>query len=86
MTLTLEISPELEKRLREEASRRGLGAPEYALSVLEGTLAEHSLTEENGNAWAILESMKGTVEGPVDWAAELDHYLYGTPKRSSSPE
>ncbi len=23
----------------------------------------------------------GLVEGPEDWAAELDHYLYGTPKR-----
>lgn len=23
----------------------------------------------------------GLIEGPVDWSAELDHYLYGTPKR-----
>jgi hypothetical protein len=23
----------------------------------------------------------GLVEGPEDWSSELDHYLYGTPKR-----
>lgn len=27
-----------------------------------------------------LVSRHGLVEGPEDWAAELDHYLYGTPK------
>jgi plasmid stability protein len=41
---------------------------------------------ENGDAWAILESMKGTIEAPSDFASELDHYLYGTPKRSESRE
>ena len=33
------------------------------------------------NAWDILARLTGTVEGPTDWAAEHDHYLYGTPKR-----
>jgi hypothetical protein len=23
----------------------------------------------------------GLIEGPEDWSSELDHYLYGTPKR-----
>ena len=27
-----------------------------------------------------LVARHGLVEGPEDWAAELDHYLYGTPK------
>jgi hypothetical protein len=27
----------------------------------------------------------GLVEGPADWSAELDHYLYGTPKRGDGP-
>ena len=86
MTLILEISPELERRLQEEASRRGLAAQDYALSVLSGTLAERRPLEENGDAWAVLESMKGTVEAPEDWSEELDHYLHGTPKRKRSPE
>ena len=36
---------------------------------------------ESGNAWDILKSMAGTIEGPEDWSEELDHYLYGTPKK-----
>ena len=29
----------------------------------------------------ILASVAGSLDGPPDWAAQLDHYLYGTPKR-----
>lgn len=36
---------------------------------------------DGSRAWAVLRSMTGTLEGPVDWSQELDHYLYGTPKR-----
>lgn len=34
------------------------------------------------DALSVLESMAGTVEGPPDWAAEHDHYVHGTPKRT----
>jgi len=30
---------------------------------------------------AILDAMPDTSKLPTDYAAELDHYLYGTPKR-----
>lgn len=33
------------------------------------------------NAWDTLEGLIGAIQGPEDWAAEHDHYLYGTPKR-----
>ncbi len=33
-----------------------------------------------------IESQTGLVEGPEDWSAELDHYLYGTPKASRSDD
>ena len=39
------------------------------------------LTIAEGNAWDVLESMTGAIDAPEDWAAEHDHYLYGTPKR-----
>jgi hypothetical protein len=29
-----------------------------------------------------IESECGLMEGPENWALELDHYLYGAPKRS----
>jgi hypothetical protein len=32
------------------------------------------------DAWVVLEEVAGTVEAPPDWAAEHDHYLYGTAK------
>jgi hypothetical protein len=28
-----------------------------------------------------LDQLIGTVEAPEDWAAEHDHYLYGTPRK-----
>ena len=36
---------------------------------------------EEQSAWEVLEQFAGTVEAPEDWAAEHDHYLYGSPKR-----
>jgi hypothetical protein len=38
----------------------------------------------DGGVWDLLEQAAGTVEMPADWASEHDHYLYGTPKRSSA--
>lgn len=43
---------------------------------------EEALPE--GGVWDLLEQAAGTVEMPADWASEHDHYLYGTPKRSSA--
>ena len=37
-----------------------------------------------GGVWDLLRHAAGTVEMPADWASEHDHYLYGTPKRSSA--
>jgi len=39
-----------------------------------------------GDAWSVLDLLSGSVEAPPDWAAEHDHYLYGTPKRSEKKE
>ena len=42
--------------------------------------------DDQGDLWDFLESVAGTVDAPPDWAAEHDHYLYGTPKRDDKPE
>ena len=42
---------------------------------------EHSDFSGTGDAWDIIDSLTGTVEGPEDWSVEHDHYIYGTPKR-----
>jgi hypothetical protein len=31
--------------------------------------------------WEAIAGLIGTVEAPIDWSAEHDHYLYGSPKR-----
>ncbi len=35
------------------------------------------------NAWDVLESLTGSFDGLTDFAAQHDHYIYGTPKRDS---
>ena len=55
------------------ASSRGAASPSAAPNLA------------TKDAWAILESMAGTVEGAPDWSSELKHYLYGTPKRHELP-
>lgn len=39
-------------------------------------------SESAPTIWDKLRGIAGTVEGPEDWAANHDHYLHGTPKRS----
>lgn len=85
MTLIINISPELEGRLQQEAVRKGVAAEELAKMLLEEQLATKDAQPlQKGEAWSVLKSMKGTVEGPTDWSTELDHYLYGTPKRTEN--
>ncbi len=35
-------------------------------------------------AWDVLARCAGTVEAPADWSSEHDHYLYGTPKHTTT--
>ena len=38
------------------------------------------LTDDTGrNAWDVLDELTGTVDAPIDWASEHDHYIYGSP-------
>jgi hypothetical protein len=38
------------------------------------------------DAWSVLQDLAGTYEGPADWSAEHDHYIYGSPKRNEGPD
>lgn len=42
MTLTLELTPEMERQLQQEAARRGQETQTYALSLLQSALPEPS--------------------------------------------
>lgn len=52
-------------------------------TTYEITIVAKAPPEVRETAWDVLDRMTGSVEGPGDASAELDHYLYGTPKRGS---
>lgn len=64
--------------------------PENGVQLIVGKrykVTLHAVDEKNtvrpaASAWDVLKRAAGTVEGPQDWASEIDHYLYGTPKRN----
>jgi hypothetical protein len=49
-----------------------------------GTAAHARPVAERVDAFDVLDALTGSVDAPADWAAEHDHYLYGTPKRGKS--
>jgi hypothetical protein len=52
--------------------------------ILHVQLAEASSSAPNSEGlWTSLKKYEGSIEGPSDWSSEHDHYLYGTPKKSS---
>jgi predicted transcriptional regulator len=54
MSLTIELPPDLEQRLRQEASHKGKSVTEYVLSALEAQLEAERL-ERNRGAVALMK-------------------------------
>jgi len=44
-------------------------------------IVEETTDEKNQTAWDILQNHIGSIDGPEDWSENLDHYLYGSPKK-----
>ena len=42
---------------------------------------EPKSSEPAQDVWHFLAEETGTIQAPVDWAINHDHYLYGTPKQ-----
>ncbi len=84
MTLKIELPDEKTAALVAKAREQGLSAEQYARQVL-----EHDL--ESGSSprpiWeVIVENMKHVPAEdlallPKDGASQIDHYVYGVPKR-----
>jgi hypothetical protein len=51
----------------------------------ESPIPDNVAVLDEDDALSVLEALAGSIEGPADWSAEHDHYLYGTPKRSAKP-
>lgn len=97
MTITIELPVELEERLAQEAARNGQAAPDYARMILAEQLkpSPDRPASSGGEAnprpiWQVAaETMQGVPEDelerlPVDLSENLDHYLYGAPKKQEN--
>lgn len=91
MNLNIEIPDTLESALKARADERGLSAANYASEVLERELRS-SESQDKANEEPIWEVVSDIMSGvpdevfdrlPRDAASEVDHYIYGLPKRSS---
>jgi hypothetical protein len=90
MTLVLELPFKMEAALRAKAQAQGIVAEQYAQDVLDRDLEEAISAEPRGNRpiWEVFaEIMKDVPDEvfdrlPEDGASQVDHYIYGLPKRS----
>jgi plasmid stability protein len=84
MTLMIDLPPELERRLEEEAARRGQDVGEFARALLEEKLAAAPVESP---AWRQLVAIGDTLPEeerqrlPADASTNLDHYLYGAARK-----
>ena len=93
MTITLDIRPEIEAELNATARAQGLSAAQYAGRVLEQALAATPMPADKKSdtrpIWDVISANMASVPPedfarlPTDGASEVDHYLYGHPKRNA---
>lgn len=92
MSLTIELSPEAEEALKRQAESRGLSLEDYARQRLSAASTEvdaptpEAEPEERPIWEEIAEIMEDVPDEefaklPRDGASQVDHYLYGHPKR-----
>jgi hypothetical protein len=88
MTLTINLTDEkTAAALTAKAQAHGLSTEQYARQVLEHDLVEapsigpsRPLSEVIGEIWAEMpEDVRAKL--PRDGASQVDHYVYGLPKR-----
>jgi hypothetical protein len=93
MTITLPLQPQEEARLIAVARAKGLSTDALVREALERILADAPVQPAEQKAdprpiWdVILDNMKDVpaeefAKLPKDGASEVDHYLYGHPKRN----
>ncbi len=89
MTITLDLKPEIEQGLRTQAQAQGVSLDEFLQNVMTQATVKVSAarTEPRPPIWdAIADSMKDVPPEdmaalPTDGASQIDHYVYGLPKR-----
>ena len=98
MTMTLELTPEVQAGLLAQAQASGMSLEEFAEKVLREKSREAIRDLQKNSAasqvderpiWEVITDVMKDVPDevfdrlPKDGASEHDHYIYGTPKRSA---
>jgi plasmid stability protein len=86
MTLEIELPDDCVMALKAKALEHGVSAEQYARQVLEQDLAVDStearrpISDDIQEIWADMpEAVRDKL--PADGASQVDHYVYGLPKR-----
>ena len=91
MTVKIELPADREAAFRAQAQAQGLSIEQWLLRLAEQAGPPHVQPSRKGESrpiWdVILDNMKDVPpeefdQLPKDGASELDHYLYGHPKRN----
>ena len=86
MSLTINLPAEMERRLRDRADSEGLPAEAYVLRMIEREVKPP--TSAGRPLHELIADVVGEVPEeellklPADGASEIDHYVYGHPKRN----
>jgi len=72
MTLMLELSPDLEARLRRKAERAGQSLPDYLLAVADAEADEEEINASEGSAADLFAGRIGRFRsgGEGDWSQD----------------
>ena len=83
MTLILELPDRKEAALKAKAQAQGLTAEQYAQQLIERDLAEDGKQSVSAIFREIWSDMPDDVRArrPADGPDQIDHYVYGVPKR-----
>jgi len=88
----IELPTELEERLRAEAERRGLEIGDYVRPALETLANQPAAQLRERTAKPIWETAAELLADlpeeelarlPADGSEQIDHYVYGSPKREA---
>ena len=91
MTVTIELSPDREAAFRAQAQAEGLSIEEWLLRLAEQSTPtstqEEAQKRDRRPIWEVIaDNMKDVPPEdlallPRDGASQIDHYVYGLPKR-----
>ena len=90
MTMTLDLTPEIEAGLLAEAQRNGMTVEGLAEMLLKRHVEETSTPAgtDQRPIWEVITDLTRDVPDevfdrlPKDGASQVDHYIYGVPKRT----